>query len=48
MLEVVKDAFVARELSDAPRAEAWLKFRKDIETGWRKNKMFGGKARLVD
>lgn len=48
MLEVVKDAFVVRELSEAPRAEAWNKFRSDIEVGWKKAKMFGGKARLLD
>lgn len=47
MLEVVKAAFVVRELSAAPRSEAWKQFRSSIEEGWRKAKMFGGKAQLV-
>lgn len=47
MLDVVKNAFVARELSVAARAEAWKQFRATIEEGWRRAKMFGGKARLV-
>lgn len=48
MLEVVQKAFVERELSAAPRAEAWAKFRTTIEEGWRKAKMYGGKAKILD
>lgn len=48
MLEVVQKAFVARELSAAPRAETWAVFRSAVEDGWKKAKMYGGKAKVLN